>query len=81
MHPMSSGEDAARADEHDPAAVMDTGNLGMDAFEGGLSLQKTVYLQSFGVCLGCDSGWYMHGTHSPALTRAGFKIRGIKRMP
>lgn len=32
--------------------------------------------------LGYDFGWYIHGTYSPALMHAGFKIRGmVKRMP
>lgn len=78
---MGSGEGAAptQADEYDLAAIMnDIGNFDMDTFEGRLSLQKTVYLlQSFGVYLGYDFGWYIHGTYSPALTRAGFKIRAI----
>ena len=83
---MESGERAApaRVDKYDLAAIMhDIGNFDMDTFEGRLSFQKTVYLlQSFEVYLGYDFGWYLHGTYSPALTRAGFKIRDIvKRMP
>lgn len=86
IHPMGSGEDAIpdRVDEYDLAAIMkDIGNFDMDTFEGRLSFQKTIYLlQYFGVYLGYDFGWYIHGTYSPALMHAGFKIRGmVKRMP
>ena len=86
LHRVGSGGGAAPAqvDEYDLAAIMnDIGNFDMDTFKGRLSFQKTVYLlQSFGVYLGYDFGWYIHGTYSPALTRAGFKIRDIvKRMP
>ena len=83
---MGSGGGAApsQVDECDLAAIMkDIGNFDMDTFEGRLSFQKTVYLlQSFGVYLGYNFQWYIHGTYSPALTRAGFRIRDIvKRMP
>ena len=63
--------------------MKDIGNFNMDTFDGRLSFQKTIYLlQSFGVYLGYDFGWYIHGTYSPALTRAGFAIRDIvKKMP
>lgn len=85
-HRVGSGGVAApaRVDEYDLAVIMkDIGNFDMDTFKGRLSFQKTVYLlQYFGVYLGYDFGWYIHGTYSPALTRAGFKIRDlVKRMP
>lgn len=73
-----------RLDHCDLAAIMkDIGNFDMGSFEGRLSFQKTVYLlQAFGVYLGYDFGWYIHGTYCPALTRDGFAIRGIvKKIP
>ena len=50
------------------AVVNDIGSLDAGAFEGGPSFQKAA-------CLPRRFGRPMHGAHSHALTRAGFRIR------
>ena len=67
---MGSREGAApaRVDGRDLAVVNDIGSLDAGAFEGGPSFQKAA-------CLPRRFGRPMHGAHSHALTRAGFRIR------
>ena len=50
------------------AAMNYIGSLDAGAFEGGPSFQKAARLPR-------HFDWYMHGAHSHALARAGFRIR------
>ena len=55
-------------------------NFDITTFSGRLVLQKTIYLmQAFGVYLGYEFGWYLHGPYSTTLTRHGFELRGVYR--
>ena len=56
--------------------MRDIGNFDISTFDGRLVLQKTIYLlQSFGISLGYQFNWYLHGVYSPGLTRDGFKLK------
>ena len=73
-------EDAQPAlDRYELAAVLnDIGNFDMANFKGRLTLQKTVYLlQSFGLDLGYEFTWHLHGTYCIALARDGLAIEEI----
>ena len=73
-------EGAQRAlDRYELAAVLnDIGNFDMTNFKGRLTLQKTVYLlQSFGLDLGYEFTWHLHGTYCVALARDGLAIEEI----
>lgn len=73
-------EDAQQAlDRYELAAVLnDVGNFDMGSFEGRMTLQKTVYLlQSFGLDLGYEFTWHLHGTYCIALARDGLAIEEI----
>lgn len=55
-------------------------NFDVTTFRGRLILQKTVYLmQAFGIYLGYEFGWYLHGPYSTTLTRNGFELRHVYR--
>lgn len=55
-------------------------NFDMTTFHGRLILQKTVYLmQAFGIYLGYEFGWYLHGPYCTTLTRHGFELRNVYR--
>ena len=66
-------------DRYELAAILnDIGNFDVSNFKGRLTLQKTVYLlQSFGLNLGYEFRWYIHGTYCPSLTNDGFAIEEI----
>jgi uncharacterized protein YwgA len=50
----------------------------MCTFDGRLVLQKTIYLlQAFGIYLGYNFSWYLHGPYSTTLTRNGFALQEI----
>lgn len=60
------------------AVLKDIGNFSMDDFEGRLTLQKTIcLLQAFGVNLGYQFTWYLHGPYSTALFRDGHEARAV----
>lgn len=55
-------------------------NFDMATFRGRLILQKTVYLmQAFGLYLGYEFGWYLHGPYCTTLTKHGFELRHVYR--
>lgn len=64
---------------YEMAAILnDIGNFDMANFKGRLTLQKTIYLlQSFGVSLGYEFKWYLHGTYCPALMTDGLAIEEV----
>lgn len=52
------------------------GDFSIRTFEDRLVLQKTVYLlQTFGIYLGYQFNWYLHGPYSPQLTRDAFGLQ------
>lgn len=53
-------------------------DFSMDEFKDRLKLQKSIYLlQSFGIYLGYDFSWYVHGPYCPSLTTNGFALESI----
>jgi uncharacterized protein YwgA len=54
----------------------------LETFTERKLLQKLVYLlQVFGVKLGFDYDWYLHGPYSPSLTRTLYEIIELKQFP
>ena len=53
-------------------------NFSMASLEDRKKFQKTIYLlQAFGIDLGYEFIWYLHGPYSPELTRVGYAIEEI----
>lgn len=54
------------------------GTFNLGTFGGRLVLQKTIYLlQSYGLNLGYNFSWYIHGPYSPQLTKDAFRLQNI----
>ena len=66
-------------DKYDFGLILkDIGNFDISNFDGRLILQKTVYvLKAFKINLGYEYNWYLHGTYSPELARAGYQVSEI----
>jgi len=53
-------------------------DFSIETFEDRLILQKRIYLiQAFGLYLGYNFSWYIHGPYSPDLTRDAYKLDAI----
>lgn len=54
------------------------GSFNLCTFKGRLVLQKTIYLlQSYGLNLGYNFSWYIHGPYSTQLTKDAFRLQNI----
>lgn len=54
------------------------GSFSNETLEDRKRFQKTVYLiQAFGIDLGYEFNWYVHGPYSPRLAKVGYKLEEI----
>lgn len=63
--------------------LKDIGNFSMVEFDGRLILQKTVYvLKIFGIDLGYEYKWHLHGAYSSQLAKVGYELKDdINKIP
>jgi len=55
------------------------GSFSMKDFNSRLAFQKEIYfLQRYGIGLGYDFDWFIHGPYSPKLASDGFKLNSIR---
>lgn len=54
------------------------GTFSNETLEDRKRFQKTIYLiQAFGIDLGYEFNWYVHGPYSPKLAKVGYKLEEI----
>lgn len=54
------------------------GTFSNETLEGRKQFQKTIYLmQAFGIDLGYEYNWYVHGPYSPDLAEVGYALAEI----
>lgn len=57
------------------------GNFDMSSFNGRVIFQKTTYLlQEFGITLGYNFNWYLHGPYSPQVMRDGVRLQEVAKI-
>ena len=77
--PIHKDEDNLEEEAHYVGGIVKRiGNFSNDTLDDRKRFQKTVYLiQAFGIDLGYDFNWYVHGPYSPELAKVGYKLAEI----